>query len=504
MLSLKTNRLFDSFGMSGGATAQTSTTSPRFGRLDPSLTKDMEEDSLSSRYVYPRTTPFINSDYRKHDDSPLSSFPEHNRRAVMTALKNLQEKIRRLEVDRSAAEGNLRSLTTETSKFRDMWSQELNKKETKQSEISKETQELESQLNSYESRCSLLEKQLEYMRKLVTNAEKDKQEIMQRQYTKNREHSAATETEIKDHMDKISELEREQLKLTATQTVAQNKIRELEDKLRKEKQHRKVMQEKTAEIETAAAANRILLSSDGGRKPTTKKKKTAERAKSARSTRGPHDHYHLNLAEIPFLQSKSTSPSHHVGANVQKVLQMLKSHNTQMCGGPPQPTRKTVKTCRSSISSQDSEESDLTDLLLQLHDEFASMSFEHQELTKQIHEAGEDNLRDDLERELEALVGRMEAKGEQIGRLKRHQQGLQDKKKKRKPKAKKVRAKTAVRHYCPNNENGGEVQVTTTIKTKGQSVQQLRMSSRDSNLKMLKDMKKLQTTLRMDDLSWDC
>jgi centrosomal protein CEP57 len=81
--------------------------------------------------------------------------------------------------------------------------------------------ELETQLNSYESRCNLLEKQLEYMRKLVTNAERDKQEILQRQYMKNRHHSAATENEIKEHMDKISDLEREQLKLTATQTVAQ-------------------------------------------------------------------------------------------------------------------------------------------------------------------------------------------------------------------------------------------------------------------------------------------
>jgi centrosomal protein CEP57 len=66
----------------------------------------------------------------------------------MTALKNLQEKIRRLEVDRSAAEGNLRSLTNETSKFRDIWTKELDKKDTKQSEISKETQGENSHRNN--------------------------------------------------------------------------------------------------------------------------------------------------------------------------------------------------------------------------------------------------------------------------------------------------------------------------------------------------------------------
>jgi RNA recognition motif-containing protein len=59
------------------------------------------------------------------------------------------------------------------------------------------------------------------------------------------------------------------------------------------------------QIETAAEANRILLASEPGKKTTVKKKKTVERPKSARPTRGSQDkHYHLNLAELPFLQSK--------------------------------------------------------------------------------------------------------------------------------------------------------------------------------------------------------
>ena len=47
---------------------------------------------------------------------------------------------------------------------------------------------------------------------------------------------------------------------------------------------------------------------------------------------------------------------------------------------------------------------------------------EHQELSRQIQQCTEPRLREDLERELDSVVSRMEAKGEQIGRLRRHQE----------------------------------------------------------------------------------
>ena len=45
---------------------------------------------------------------------------------------------------------------------------------------------------------------------------------------------------------------------------------------------------------------------------------------------------------------------------------------------------------------------------------------EHQELAKQIQETEDTKMKDDLERELDELVTRMEAKGDQIASLKRH------------------------------------------------------------------------------------
>ncbi len=47
---------------------------------------------------------------------------------------------------------------------------------------------------------------------------------------------------------------------------------------------------------------------------------------------------------------------------------------------------------------------------------------EHQELVKQIDETSKRGLHDDLERELDCLVKRMEEKAAQISELRKHQQ----------------------------------------------------------------------------------
>ena len=99
-----------------------------------------------------------------------------------------------------------------------------------------------------ENRCKLLEKQLDYMRKMVQSAEQDKAETIHQSALLRQENHDADEAEIRLELRKIQELERDHLKLTATQTMAENKIRELEEKLLEERHHRKVMQEKAANV----------------------------------------------------------------------------------------------------------------------------------------------------------------------------------------------------------------------------------------------------------------
>jgi len=51
-----------------------------------------------------------------------------------------------------------------------------------------------------------------------------------------------------------------------------------------------------------------------------------------------------------------------------------------------------------------------------------SVRSEHQELVKQINEVDDPRIRDDMERELDSLVARMEVKGQQISKVRQHQQ----------------------------------------------------------------------------------
>lgn len=58
--------------------------------------------------------------------------------------------------------------------------------------------------------------------------------------------------------------------------------------------------------------------------------------------------------------------------------------------------------------------------------EFLQLFSEHQEYMKQIHEAKDPRIREDLERELDILVAKMEAKGQQISKVRKHQQKVSD------------------------------------------------------------------------------
>lgn len=90
---------------------------------------------------------------------------------------------------------------------------------------------------------------------------------------------------------------------------------------------------------------------------------------------------------------------------------------------------------------------------------------------------------------------------------------LEEKKKKMKKRpnsAKQIDSKETTprtKSSCSNYSSGnGEVEVTTTIRTKGSNVGKVQVrphSGHKVSLNVLKDMKKLQTTLRKDDLKWE-
>ena len=80
---------------------------------------------------------------------------------------------------------------------------------------------MQGQLHDTESRCHLLEKQLDYMRRIVKTAETDHTDTIKRVSDIEQQRGSASTSELQSQIDKIADLERDHLRMTATQTLAQ-------------------------------------------------------------------------------------------------------------------------------------------------------------------------------------------------------------------------------------------------------------------------------------------
>ncbi|CAB4008063.1 centrosomal of 57 kDa-like [Paramuricea clavata] len=456
--------------------------------------------SFGSYYRYPEDEG--GKEDRKHK-SEVNTFPEDNNRAVVTALKSLQEKIRKLELDRSHAKANLEQLSSEAKQYQEKLEEER-RQTTPRSQPTSPSVEVNNNLATAEAKCNLLERQLEYMRKMLQSAEVDRNDAIQRSTTLAQQAAKQASQHVQSKLEKISGLERQHIQLNAAQNVAESKIRELEEKLQEERHKRKLIEDKTAELATSAETNRILMgmaTASSSEPKKVKKKKKIKRAAATTTHIQPQSHYRVNMGSIPFIAGTSTSKSHNVGANIQGALSLLKTHNPVLCNAATKTRRKYCRT--SSLPSDSDHAADVTEVLLGLQDEFGNMGFEHKELLKQIQDTEDERLRGDLERELDQLVARMETKGEQIATLKQHQARLtrSGKRKKKRP-----TSANGVRETKSLSVRGGEVEVVTTVKAKSLPRNLERAKSSNparQNLDVLQSMRKLQTSLRKDDLSWD-
>lgn len=81
--------------------------------------------------------------------------------------------------------------------------------------------DVRGRLLTQEERCRELEQQLERTRVMVHHAERDRAEALRKVAVLRTDNLHVENTERRSYVDKISDLEREQLKLMATQTLAQ-------------------------------------------------------------------------------------------------------------------------------------------------------------------------------------------------------------------------------------------------------------------------------------------
>uniref|UniRef100_A0A0B7AP13 Centrosomal protein of 57 kDa n=1 Tax=Arion vulgaris TaxID=1028688 RepID=A0A0B7AP13_9EUPU len=456
-----------------------------------SQTSPFSDSGMSKYFEYPASKPFINTDYTRAD-GPVNSFPTSDRDAVISALRNLHENVKKLEIERNIAEQNLQSLALETGQYKELlnigkhWNEQEDHRSHGKAFVAVESRELESQLLSAEHRCQLLEKQLEQMRKMVDNSEQNRRELME-QTRKMQLKRDMTGADIRLHMERLNELEREQKRLTLTQTLAETKILELEQEIRNERTHRETLQDKTSQVRKT-------------KKPSKKKKKTVPSKHSSDTCRSePLRHFRLNLADIPFVAGKSTGPSHSLGANMQKVLAMLKLHNTALCSHVYESGGGKRSESSSSSRSVDVDQ-DLSDLLIQLQDEFGQLSSMHQEIIDHLHTAKDAQVKKQLEQDLTLLFKNMENKSQQISRIRQHQKQIKDPQNIRTSPFRGTKSQqmltAAKNHHTSNRTMNSRAQ--TCSKTADSSA-----SLGRTELLMLKDIKKLQCTLRKDDLYWE-
>ncbi|XP_032194762.1 centrosomal protein CEP57L1 isoform X5 [Mustela erminea] len=329
-----------------------------------------------------------------------------NSQALILALKTLQEKIHRLELERTQAEDNLNILSREAAQYKKALEKETNERILAHQELIKQKKDITIQLNSAQSRCTLLEKQLEYTKRMVLNVEREKNMILEQQAQLQRE-KEQDHRKLQAKLEKLDVLEKECFKLTTTQKTAEDKIKHLEEKLKEEEHQRKLFQDKASELQTGLEINRILMSSVSNPKHSKEKKKSL----------------------------KSASASCSVNSSMQSLLQLMQHYGPHICQKLPEVTEppcfyKPLRTTsqgkaepsdsKISISIGDS----LSELLMAMQDELDQMSMEHEELLNQMKDTESHSVCEDIECELEHLVKKMEIKEEQISKLLKHQDNV--------------------------------------------------------------------------------
>ncbi|XP_012877803.1 PREDICTED: centrosomal protein CEP57L1 isoform X2 [Dipodomys ordii] len=336
-----------------------------------------------------------------------------NSQALILALKSLQEKIRRLELERTQAEDNLNILSREAAEYKKALENETNKRNLAHQELIKQKKDISIQLSAAQSRCTLLEKQLEYTKRMVLNVEREKTVILEQQAQLQKE-KEQDQMKLHAKLEKLNVLEKECIRLTTTQKTAEDKIKYLEEKLREEEHHRKLFQDKASKLQTGLEISKILMSSVSNSKLSKEKKKSSKKTLK----RGPSQQMYAKLRAPPFVPEKMM---YHHGPHHQKPIQVIEPRRLHK----PARTASQGKTVPCDSGKSISICDNLSEILMAMEDELDQMNMEREELLKQMKESQSHSVCDDIECELEHLIKKMEIKGEQISKLKKHQDSVQ-------------------------------------------------------------------------------
>ncbi|XP_075997728.1 centrosomal protein of 57 kDa isoform X2 [Genypterus blacodes] len=456
-----------------------------------------DSPSLPSFKDYPAHRPFTNTTlphtplttmrHAHWPSPPCKAFPETRSAVILSALKNLQEKLRKLELEKEHAELSLLIMGKDPhANTQRRLSHTQTHTRGERSESNSYNQVLVTHLSDAESRCVKLESQLENMKKTLRHSKDDSRNLKQQGLK-------SPDDELEDVSDlsqseKLERLEQEYLRLMRSQKNAEVKIHELEIKLQEEEHQRKLVQNKADQMLMGLEANKILLPGVSSR--LSRKSSRGKRSSSKKSVPQPSSctepHYRLSLRDVPFVAGTSAGCSHSVRANVQSVLSLLKQHQPQLCNKrvlSRQQSRMEAATDSDSSSSLSSGRGgELCELLQTLQEELHLMSLEQDMLMREVEASVSQEERNNLHRAQERLLLKMERKGEQINKLHKHKTQI---KKKRK-------------EFYARRGGRTEAKAPAAAPTRGRSARAVKPKPGERNktsLKLLRDMQALQTSL---------
>ncbi|XP_056873781.1 centrosomal protein CEP57L1 isoform X2 [Takifugu flavidus] len=445
-----------------------------------------------------------------------------NDEAVVNAIKNLQRKIRQMELENKETETNYQRLSHNVTHHKEGSSSRSVAHQPGPTGSARE--EYLSKLQIVEARCKILEKQLNRMSKMVENGNKERKAVIEQQ------NQQPSSSEIRTQHEKLEKLETECFNLSRTQALAETKLASLEEKLLREERERLLVQEKADQLQKELDTNlqaSAPITAEEQSTPKTKPtrvffisstiiiisrrwrlllhkgdiscflpQKTPLRCQGP-SPSGPKP------KKMPFVAGKSTSPSHSVHANVQGILHMMKHHQPWLCeqvsalhkstGGVKKNLWKEFSSAAPNPSAEERNQADgspglLSDLLLALQDELGQMSFEHQELVEEIDATQRREDREDLKLELERLVTRMEEKGAQITKLRKHWKMFQN------------LTQGQRGHEGPVSRNNAfrPPPSPVNVRRKGKNSGPIQ-----NNLRLLRETHRFRNNLKGDDVSWE-
>ncbi|XP_024611574.1 centrosomal protein CEP57L1 isoform X2 [Neophocaena asiaeorientalis asiaeorientalis] len=357
------------------------------------------------------------------------------------------------------------------------------------------------QLSSAQSHCTLLEKQLEYTKRMVLNVEREKNMILEQQAQLQRE-KEQDHMKLQAKLEKLDVLEKECFKLTTTQKTAEGKIKHLEEKLKEEEHQRKLFQDKASQLQTGLEISRILMSSISNPKRSKEKKKSSKKTKCLK--RGPPQQIYSKFGSLPIVAEKSASAGHSRNASTQNLqtMQHYRPHSLQKLAEVSEPRclyKPSKSTSQSEAVPSDSEKSisicnNLSELLMAMQDELDQMTMEYQDLLNQMKETESQSVCENIECELEYLVKKMEIKGEQISKLMKHQDNVR--KLQQKVQNLKISEASAIQKEDSNCKG------SKNIKNSPRKCLLTNSPQNNSNFRPIR-VHNLQMKLRRDDIMWE-